>query len=280
LDPNYALAFAARSRVLTLYTADSATGTAISEGYENARTDARQAIAVAPELAEGHLALAVLLERASLDFAQADNVYERALALAPGNAGSFDSYGRFAGYMGRADAAVAAARHAVMLDPLNPSIRRHLGYVFTAARRYGEAIAAYQEALALSPDSATDHAFLGLAYYLLGDLRNAQSSCEIDQTRSRWIQMCLAFVYDKLGRHADAEAELAKFMAISGADAAYQYSTIYAQWGKIPQALEWLDKAVRARDAGLEYVKTDPLIDPLRKESRFQAIERQLKFPK
>ena len=47
----------------------------------------------------------------------------------------------------------------------------------------------------------------------------------------------------------------------------------------IPKALEWLDKAVHRRDSGLEYLKTDPLIDPLRKEPRFQAIERALKFP-
>jgi tetratricopeptide (TPR) repeat protein len=47
--------------------------------------------------------------------------------------------------------------------------------VLTAARRYSEAIAAHQEALALNPDSVIDHAFLGLAYSLLGDLRNAQS---------------------------------------------------------------------------------------------------------
>jgi hypothetical protein len=26
-------------------------------------------------------------------------------------------------------------------------------------------------------------------------------------------------------------------------------------------------------------VKTDPLLDPLRKEARFQAIEQELKFP-
>jgi hypothetical protein len=36
---------------------------------------------------------------------------------------------------------------------------------------------------------------------------------------------------------------------------------------------------MRLRDTGLEYVKIDPLLDPLRKEPRFQAIERELKFP-
>jgi TolB-like protein len=279
LDPSYALAFAARSRLLSGYTAENAKGAAIREGYDKARADARQAIALAPDLAEGYLALARLLELSSLDFAQASEAFERAFTLAPGDAAVLDTYGRFTAYMGRADAGIAAARHAVTLDPLNPMIRRHLGYVLTAARRYDEAIAAHKEALALNPDSGTDHAFLGIAYYLLGDLRNAQSSCEIERNRNQWVQVCLAFVYDKLGRHADAQAELEKLQAAMGDDAAYQYATIYAQWGHIPKALEWLEKALRMRDPGLEYVKTDPLIDPLRKEPRFQTIERELKFP-
>jgi len=46
-----------------------------------------------------------------------------------------------------------------------------------------------------------------------------------------------------------------------------------------PKALEWLDTAMRLRDPGLVELKTDPLMDPLRKEPRFQAIERELKFP-
>ena len=60
--------------------------------------------------------------------------------------------------------------------------------------------------------------------------------------------------------------------------AAYQYAEIYVQWGNVPKALEWLDTAMRLRDPGLEDLKTDPLMDPLRKEPRFQAVMRELKF--
>ena len=48
---------------------------------------------------------------------------------------------------------------------------------------------------------------------------------------------------------------------------------------KVRALLEWLETALRLRDSGLEYLKTDPLLDPLRKEARFKAIERELKFP-
>jgi len=33
------------------------------------------------------------------------------------------------------------------------------------------------------------------------------------------------------------------------------------------------------RDSNLEILKVDPFIDPLRQEPRFQAIERELRFP-
>jgi tetratricopeptide (TPR) repeat protein len=92
-------------------------------------------------------------------------------------------------------------------------------------------------------------------------------------------QQCLAVVYDKLGRHADAQAVFAKFKAAQGDASAYQYATIYAQWGNQAMALHWLEAALRLRDPGLVYLKTDPLLDPLRKQPRFQAIEHELKFP-
>jgi hypothetical protein len=47
------------------------------------------------------------------------------------------------------------------------------------------------------------------------------------------------------GRHADAEATLAKMKAAWGDATAYQYATLCAQWGDRLKALEWLDTAMR-----------------------------------
>ena len=180
--------------------------------------------------------------------------------------------------MGHFDAGIAAARRAVVLDPLARNSHLVLGGALYSARRYGEAATAYAEAISLNPDYTEPYADRGLAFYGLGDFESARASCETK--RDDWYSpQCLAVVYDKLGRHADAEAELAKIKARLGDAGAYQYATIYAQWGDRTKALEWLDTAMRLRDPGLESLKTDPLFDPLRKEPRFQAVVRELKFP-
>jgi tetratricopeptide (TPR) repeat protein len=218
------------------------------------------------------------VSEATLDFTQASEAYERALALAPGNAEVLRRSGTFAARIGHFDAGLAASRRAVLLDPLSRQSRTALSRVLYMARRYAEAVAAFGEVISLEPGFSDTYGERGLAYYWLGDLQSARDSCETKP--DYWAdQQCLAVIYDKLGRHADAEAELAKFKAWGGDGGAYQYATIYAQWGYRAKALEWLETALRLRDPGLIQLKTDPLLDPLRKEPRLQAIERGLKFP-
>ena len=279
LDPHYALAFAARSIAISTYAGYEETVlAAIREGFAKAQADARQALELAPELAEAQLALAAVAQFGTLDFRQASESYERALALAPGNAEVLRQSGYFAVSMGHFDTGLAALHRAVVLDPL--ALDSHY-YLFTAlllARRYEEAVAVAADVISLQPDSKASYGARGLAYYLLEDLERARSQCEVkpDDVGS---QSCLSVVYEKLGRHADAEGELTKLKAQAGDSAAYQYAEIYAQWGNRAQALIWLETALRLRDPGLVSLKTDPLLDPLRKEPRFQAVERELKFP-
>jgi TolB-like protein/Tfp pilus assembly protein PilF len=278
LDPNYALAIAGRSLALNRYAAQFATGPDIRTTFNGAQSDARKAIALAPELAEGHLALGLFFESGSLDFARANDEYERAVALAPGNALVSHVYGRFSASMGRVDSAIAAEQHAVALDPLNATSHAWLGLVLYFSRRYEEAIAAHESAIALDPDNPLSYASRGRAYYVLGNFQAALASCEAKP--GYWLsQLCLAITYDKLKRTADAGRMLATLRASLGDAAAYQYAQIYTQRRDAGTALTWLETAFRLRDPGLQDLKMDPLLDPLRKEPRFQAIERALKFP-
>ena len=277
LDPDYALAYAARSLVVVKSTDFPSTMTAAHARIEEAGSDARKAIALTPNLGEGHLALAVVYERA-LNLTAAMEEYERALALEPGNARILRDYGGFAGQIGRGNLAIQLLRRALALDPLSRDAYVHLGYGLVGLRRYAEAIAAFREAEALDPprpDTLADA--IGIAYYLLGDFESARAACEkIPDTYQGPV--CLAMAYARLGRRADAEAALARDREGYGDQGWVGYSQIYAQWGDKTRALDCLETALRLRDGSLLELR-HPLFDPLRKEPRLQAIERALKFP-
>jgi TolB-like protein/Flp pilus assembly protein TadD len=279
LDPHFALAFAGRAGALYRDADEWLSGAAARKRYEGAVADARQAIALAPELAEGHLALGSALEDGFFDFAHAAAEFTRAMELSPGNARVLQGYGSFAVDMGRMEPGLAAIRQAIVLDPLNTRIHAKLGEAYWAARRYDQAVAAFNDVIALDPQWSRARAWRGFAYYALGDFESARSSCEGQSEDAPWIWLCLAWVYHKLGRPAEAEAALARHQVKFGDMSAYQFSEIYAQWGDPARSREWLETAMRLRDPGLIWLKTDPFLDPVRKQPWFQAIERELKFP-
>jgi Flp pilus assembly protein TadD len=238
--------------------------------------DAHKAIALTPDLADGHLALANFFA-GSLELRGADQEYERALALAPGDARVLREYGAFAVLIGRTEAGLAAAHRLLVLDPLNSMNHFGLGVSLAFARRSGDAIRAFRDAKALGQDDVSVNMWLGITYYLSGDYERARSACErAGEVNGPW---CLAMVYEKLGRHGEAEAMLAKLRALAGEQLAEGYADIYAQWGDTARALDWLETAMRNRDPYLAYTKVNPFFNPLLNEPRFQAIERALKFP-
>ena len=275
-DPSYALAFAYRSQALAGYARNYATGAAIRESYAKAQADAQKALALAPELAEAHEALACVL-RDSLEFTRAAEEFQRAVALAPGNARLLGDYGIFAGDMGQTETSLAAASRALVLDPLSFDAHTALGFASMTARRYPEAIKAFTRAKGLAPNSGFASAWLSYAYYASGDFATARAACESADDSNKPI--CSALVYEKLGRHADARQGLSRLQAEWADAAAVFYVMIYAQWGEKARALDWLDTAMRLRDPYLIRVRQNQNFDPLRKEPRFQAIEASLKFP-
>jgi tetratricopeptide (TPR) repeat protein len=277
-DSNYALAFAGRSLALVIYATNFATGTASRDAFDRALADAKEAIGAAPQLGEAHLALAFVQEAGFLDIPNANEEYEHALAIAPGNVRLLGRYSIFASALGRPDDGVTMARRAVALDPLNPFAHAELGETLLYARRYDESIAAFQDALMLYPELPDVSEHRGLAYYALGKFQEARSSCDVAHPTTDG-QMCLAISYGKLKQRADAEAALARIRTSPGNAKAYAHAVIFAQWGETVEALSSLETAVRLRDSNVVLLKVDPLLDPLRNEPRFRAIERELRFP-
>jgi TolB-like protein/tetratricopeptide (TPR) repeat protein len=276
LDSHFALAYAGGSIALSAYASFYAHGAAKRDFDRRARLTALTAVALAPDLDEGHLALAYVQQK-SLDLRRANEEFERAMALAPGNARVLRDYGRFAVEMGHTDAGIAARRRAAALDPLNSPLSGAL----RVARRYDEAMAAYQHELSLEPNPVSLALLEGAyIYYAVGNFEKMLSACEGAKGAMETLtQYCLALAYHKLGRHADAETALSVAKALEGDAGAVDYAEVYAQWGNIPKALDWLETAWRLRDEELSGLKTEPLLDPLRNEPRFQAIERELRFP-
>jgi TolB-like protein/Flp pilus assembly protein TadD len=275
LDPLYALAYAARSITRDGHAGGAADAAAVGAELREAQDDAGKAIALAPNLSEGHLALA-LVYTDLLSFPQATEEYERALALNAGSARILRDYGQFAALMGRGDVALKLLHRAVALDPMNENSTGHLAIALVWLRRYAEARAAFEEGAANST-SPGKTAMIGFTYYLQGDFEAARSACE--EANDEDIRMpCLAITYDKLGRQSDAKTVLTRAQAQSADSGAVVYALVYAQWGDTAQALEWLEKANRAKNPDLVLLK-QPMFDPLRKEPRFQTIERGLKFP-
>jgi TolB-like protein/tetratricopeptide (TPR) repeat protein len=277
-DPEYALAYAARSRALAEFASWATASSDVRVSLANAKADARTAIALAPKLAAGHLALANVYELL-LEFGAADQEYSRALALNPGDVRILGDYGAFAVLMGRRDLGLTSLRRAAALDPLNFSAHLSLGFSLFMLGSYQEALRALRDAQTLRPDAPRVNGLMGLAYYGLNDLQAARSSCEGKAEDDDNVLSCLAVTYRKLGRHADAEAMLARMRARDGDSGAMVYSLVYTQWGNTDLALDWLETAMRLRHPLLEIIKMSPALDPVRKEPRFQAIERELKFP-
>jgi len=89
----------------------------------------------------------------------------------------------------------------------------------------------------------------------------------------------MPLIYEKMGQRDAAEAALRVAIEAQGDGSAYQYAQTYAQWGELDKAVDWLEVGLRVRDPGLESLKTDLFMDPLRDLPRFKAIEQALRYP-
>jgi tetratricopeptide (TPR) repeat protein len=73
------------------------------------------------------------------------------------------------------------------------------------ARRYAEAIPEFDKTLSLNPGGNIARMLRGARNYMLGDLKKAQTDLE-GTVDTPFALVSLARVYQKFGRHSEAEA--------------------------------------------------------------------------
>jgi tetratricopeptide (TPR) repeat protein len=60
----------------------------------------------------------------------------------------------------------------------------------------------------------------------------------------------------------------------------WQIATLYTRAGKNHEALDWLEKAYRDRDANMSYISVDPIFNELRDDPRFGKLLSKMKLPR
>ncbi|WP_159793576.1 TIR domain-containing protein [Croceibacterium salegens] len=268
-DPRYAAAHAWRATMLAAVANATSEQNAVRRLFADSIAAARKAIELAPDLAQGHLALGFALNNGELNPAAAREPYQRAQDLAPGDADTLRAVATFLAYDDRAASAVGMIESVLELDPLNGRAFRSAGNVAFALRDYPATIERMRRALALNPDLASANFAIGSAHYLQQQYREALAAFEAESVPI-FALTGKAIAQARLGNTAAAAASLKQVEDEYGDNSLYQQAQVLAQWGRLRDALARLERAAAARDPGLLLARTDPLLDALRGEARFK----------
>ncbi len=277
LDPGFARAHGGRSKALANIAMLGAVGSSAAQHamFQNSLAAADRAVALAPGWGQSHSLRAWALNFGLLDHVAAEREIEQALLLTPGSAAIESNYANIELATGHLDRAVSAGRRGTQIDPLSVNAWGQFARILFMARRYDEAAEALHHAAVLGDGLRPVYVgLLGGVELMRGHPDAAAKLCAPAANLEE--KEVLAIASHRLGRQAEAEASLARLRADQGDAGAFSYAEIYAQWGQTADALTWLETAARLRDPGLAEVGIDPMLDPIREEARFRAVQAEL----
>jgi TolB-like protein/Flp pilus assembly protein TadD len=272
LDPNYALARVQLAKA-NMYQAGNG-WISITEGHARAREELMHALQIDPDLAAAHSSLGDLYEGFDWNWRAAQAEYQRARELNPSdnplNCIKALRFGRF-------EEAIADFRQRLLRDPLDTDTLSQLGFALYCAGRLNEADSAWRKLEELNPTYASGHAWWSLAQVLMG--RNTEALATVQrESDEAWRLSALPVVYWSLGRRADSDAALSQLKKGYSAGSAYNIAEMHAYRGEVESAFEWLSRAYRQRDGGMVYLRIDPMLGNLHRDSRYLALLGKLKL--
>jgi tetratricopeptide (TPR) repeat protein len=279
LDPAYAQAHAALAHQLSWLANAGATGDAAKahQMTDQALAEAKLAIQLAPDLADGYAALAFVQEDA-LAFTDAWQAAQRAATLDPGNASVLRFYGQIASRMGHFDEGWAAEQRSVALDPLSPRSYFGMAVVCLIDRRYDDVLQNLDRVKAIT--GKIGPIALQLSTVVALKRQHYDQALKLADGFGDWPHdEYRAIALHALGRHPEADAAFAALHKEMGDNGSLQFAEVYAQWGQPARALAALEDAYRLRDPGLIELRSSSFLDPVRGTPQYASLIARLHFP-
>ena len=211
LDPDYQLAYcgiADSCGILALFMALSPT-----EARTRMHDAAERALALEETLAEAHVSVATYEMWFGWDLTRAERHFKRALVLDPLLPMAYVWMGQLLAQRGRGAEGLAAAAHAMSLEPLSPVVHTSAAFVHHLAGRHAEAVRILNGVLELDPGRPTALWILGWCQLAIGSATAAVSTLEqaVESVkRNPWWLASLAFAYAEAGASAEARGLLAE----------------------------------------------------------------------
>jgi adenylate cyclase len=235
---------------------------------------ARKALELDKSLAEPHAALGFFAFWYAGDWSEGRRELESALELSPNDVTANHWYSHYLTSVGRSDEAIAHIKRVMDMDPVSRDLTLCEGNAYYYARRYDEAIATCQKALAF--DSTVSN-----AHWLIADCWVAQSMYDkaFDQLRRLGdpdVEQ-LREAYQKAGTRGFWQKQLELAFDSPGVLRVPPefVGGIYSQLGMNDRAFEWLDEC-RKKGWPLVHMKVDPNFDNVRSDPRFGEFLRTM----
>lgn len=264
-DPSFALAYAAL--------ADCYLG---FEDLQAADAAIEKALQIDDELAEAHVSLGIR-RRHEFDFQGAEEAFRHAVDLNPNCARGWAFLANSKASRGKANEGIDHARRAQELDPLNKQVNMGLCAIYYAARQYDEALREVLSFRDLHSEFSGTYVLLGMIYEQKQMYKEAIASYKKAPT---------------LGPAPEAKPYMARAQALNGTIGEARktldellkeepvqpcfVAAVYIGMGEKNLAIEWLERAYDERHYPIIGINADPAWDPLRGDSRFQALIRRL----
>ncbi len=213
---------------------------------------------------------------AELDFATA-------VQLDPDRAQSQHWYALYLAAMGRHTEALVHSEKAVALDN-SPGMQTGLGSILYFGRDWPRMIRDLTLTTKEHPNFAYAYDWLGMAYVqeerFDESIATYEKAVELSGGLAE-IVAGLGHAYGLAGKEAEAREVLQKLLALD--ERWYvppvQIAYVYVGLGEHENALRMLQRASTEHSWELVFLREEPWFDPLRDDSRFQALQASLNFP-